>query len=43
MTYLYYKTSTYTRNQKPNEKTIKEWEHHAEKKNRRITKLAKGF
>jgi len=43
MTYLYYKTSTYTSNQKPNEKTIKEWEHLAEKKNWRITQLANGF
>ena len=43
MTYLYYKTSTYTSNQKPNEKTIKEWEHLADKKNWRITQLANGF
>ena len=43
MTYLYYKTSTYTSNQKPNEKTIKEWEHLAGKKNWRITQLANGF
>ena len=43
MTYLYYKTSTYTSNQKPNEKTIKEWEHLADKKNWRITQLSNGF
>ena len=33
MTYLYYKTSTATYNQKPNEKTIEEWKHLADKKN----------
>jgi len=27
MTYLYYKTSTYTSNAKPNEKTINQWNH----------------
>ena len=43
MTYLYYKTSTYTSNQKPNEKTINQWKHLAEKKNWRITQLANGF
>ena len=43
MTYLYYKTSTYTSNQKPNEKTIKQWTHLAEKKNWRITQLPNGF
>ena len=43
MTYLYYKTSTYTSNQKPNEKTIKEWEHLAEKKNWRIVQLPNGY
>ena len=43
MTYLYYKTSTYTSNQKPNEKTIEEWKHLADKKNWRITQLANGF
>ena len=37
MTYLYYKTSTYTSNQKPNEKTIDQWKHLADKKNWRIT------
>ena len=43
MTYLYYKTSTYTSNQKPNEKTIKQWEHLSKKKNWRITQLPNGF
>ena len=43
MTYLYYKTSTYTGNQKPNEKTIDQWKHLAEKKNWRITQLPNGF
>jgi len=42
MTYLYYKTST-TGNFKPNEKTINQWKHLAEKKNWRITQLANGF
>ena len=43
MTYLYYKTSTATYNQKPNEKTIEQWKHLADKKNWRITQLANGF
>ena len=44
MTYLYYKTSTYnTGNQKPNEKTINQWKHLADKKNWRITQLHNGF
>ena len=43
MTYLYYKTSTYTSNQKPNEKTIKDWKHLSNKKNWRITQLPNGF
>ena len=43
MTYLYYKTSTYTSNQKPNEETINQWKHLAEKKNWRITQLPNGF
>ena len=33
MTYLYYKTSTLTSTNKPNEKTINQWEHLADKKN----------
>ena len=43
MTYLYYKTSTITSNQKPNEKTIEQWTHLADKKNWRITQLPNGF
>ena len=42
MTYLYYK-STATYNQKPNEKTINQWKHLADKKNWRITQLPNGF
>ena len=43
MTYLYYKTSTTSYNQKPNEKTIEQWQHLADKKNWRITRLPNGF
>ena len=43
MTYLYYKTSTYTSNNKPNEKTINQWKHLADKSNWRITQLPNGF
>jgi len=43
MTYLYYKTSTATYNQKPNEKTIEQWKHLADKANWRITQLPNGF
>ena len=43
MTYLYYKTSTTTGTVKPNEKTIDQWKHLAEKKNWRITQLPNGF
>ena len=43
MTYLYYKTSTYTSNTKPNEKTINQWKHLADKSNWRITQLPNGF
>ena len=43
MTYLYYKTSTYTGNVKPNEKTIEQWTHLADKSNWRITQLPNGF
>jgi hypothetical protein len=42
MTYLYYKSTT-TYDQKPNEKTINQWKHLAEKKNWRITQLPNGF
>ena len=43
MTYLYYKTSSTTSTIKPNEKTIDQWKHLAEKKNWRITQLPNGF
>ena len=43
MTYLYYKTSTITGNQKPSEKTLKQWSHLAAKKNWRITQLPNGY
>jgi len=43
MTYLFYKSSTYTSNQKPNEKTINQWKHLSNKKNWRITQLANGY
>ncbi len=42
MTYLYYKTSS-TGTIKPNEKTINQWKHLADKKNWRITQLPNGF
>ena len=43
MTYLYYKPSTLTGNQKPNEKTINQCKHLSDKKNWRITQLANGY
>ena len=43
MTYLYYKTSTASYNQKPNEKTIEQWQHLADKKNWRIVQLPNGY
>jgi hypothetical protein len=43
MTYLYYKTSTASFNQKPSEKTIEQWQHLADKKNWRITQLPNGY
>ena len=43
MTYLYYKTSTATYNQKPSKETIEHWEHLATKSNWRITQLPNGF
>ena len=42
MTYLYYNSTT-TYNQKPNEKTINQWKHLADKANWRITQLPNGF
>ena len=43
MTYLYYKSSYTASTNKPNEKTINQWKHLAEKKNWRITQLPNGF
>ena len=43
MTYLYYKHSCNTSTNKPNEKTIEQWKHLADKKNWRITQLPNGF
>ena len=43
MTYLYYKTSTASYDHKPNEKTIEQCQHLADKKNWRITHLPNGF
>ena len=43
MTYLYYKTSTHTNNQKPKEKTLEQWQHLADKKNWRIVQLPNGY
>jgi hypothetical protein len=43
MTYLYYKTSTWTNEPQINEKTVNQWKHLADKKNWRITQLPNGF
>ena len=43
MTYLYYKTSSTTQTIKPNDKTINQWKHLADKSNWRITQLPNGF
>ena len=43
MTYIYYKSSTYTTEPKISEKQIAEWKHLAEKKNWRITQLPNGY
>ena len=43
MTYLYYKTSTWTGNPQINDKTKGQWEHLADKKNWRITQLPNGY
>tara|TARA_R100001463_G_scaffold9856_2_gene29295 strand:- start:3344 stop:3646 length:303 start_codon:yes stop_codon:yes gene_type:complete len=43
MTYIYYKSSSYTTEPKISEKQISEWKHLAEKKNWRITQLANGY
>ena len=43
MTYIYYKSSTYTTEPKISEKQIAEWKHLADKKNWRITQLSNGY
>ena len=43
MTYIYYKSSTYTTEPKISEKQMDEWKHLADKKNWRITQLHNGF
>ena len=43
MTYIYYKSSTYTTEPKISEKQLDEWKHLAEKKNWRIVQLPNGF
>ena len=43
MTYIYYKSSTYTTEPKISEKQMDEWKHLADKKNWRITQLPNGF
>ena len=43
MTYLYYKTSSWTGNPQVNEKTKEQWEHLANKANWRITQLPNGY
>ena len=43
MTYIYYKSSTYTTEPKVSEKQLDEWKHLADKKNWRITQLSNGY
>jgi len=43
MTYLYYRSSTYSGTSKVNENTINQWKHLSDKKNWRITQLPNGF
>ena len=43
MTYLYYKSTSTAYPTNPNEKTIEQWGHLADKKNWRITQLPNGF
>jgi len=43
MTFLYTRTNTWTSAPQPNEQTIKNWKHIAEKKNWRIVQLPNGF
>ena len=43
MTYLYYKTSSWTGNPQVNDKTKAQWAHLADKGHWRITQLANGY
>ena len=43
MTYIYYKSSTYTTEPKISDKQLEEWRHLANKKNWRITQLPNGY
>ena len=43
MTYIYYKSSTYSTEPKISEKQLDEWKHLATKKNWRITQLPNGY
>ena len=43
MTYIYYKSSTYTTEPKVSDKQLDEWKHLADKKNWRITQLPNGY
>ena len=43
MTYLYYKTITWTGNPPNKDKNNSQWEHHCNKENWRITQLPKGY
>ena len=43
MTYIYYKSSTYTTEPKISDKQLAEWRHLADKKNWRITQLPNGY
>jgi hypothetical protein len=43
MTYIYYKSSSYTTEPKISEQQLAEWRHLAEKKNWRITQLPNGY
>ena len=43
MTYLYYKTSTWTGNPQVNDKTKEQWKHLANKENWRIVQLPNGY
>jgi hypothetical protein len=43
MTYLYYKTSTWTGNPQVNDKTKEQWKHLASKENWRIVQLPNGY